>query len=154
MQVVPTMFVRLLKLDKTEREAFDVSSLESVVHAAAPCPIPVKKQMIEWWGKIIHEYYAGTEGNGFCYCNSDDWLSHEGTVGKAILGTLHIVDDDGAELPVGEIGGVYFESDGNFEYHNDPEKTESAKLNNGWSTLGDIGKIDEDGFLYLSLIHI
>jgi len=144
------MFVRLLKLDKTEREAFDVSSLESVVHAAAPCPIPVKKQMIEWWGKIIHEYYAGTEGNGFCYCNSDDWLSHEGTVGKAILGTLHIVDDDGVELPIGEIGGVYFESDGNFEYHNDPEKTESAKLNNGWSTLGDIGKVDEDGFLYLT----
>ena len=150
LQVVPTMFVRLLKLDKEQREAFDVSSLQSVVHAAAPCPIPVKKQMIDWWGKIIHEYYAGTEGNGFCYCNSEDWLTHEGTVGKAILGTLHIVDDNGSELSVGEIGGVYFESDGNFEYHNDPEKTEGAKLDNGWSTLGDIGKVDDEGFLYLT----
>ena len=150
LQVVPTMFVRLLKLDKEQREAFDVSSLQSVVHAAAPCPIPVKKQMIDWWGKIIHEYYAGTEGNGFCYCNSEDWLTHEGTVGKAILGTLHIVDDNGSELSVGEIGGVYFESDGNFEYHNDPEKTEGAKLHNGWSTLGDIGKVDDEGFLYLT----
>ena len=106
--------------------------------------------MIDWWGKIIHEYYAGTEGNGFCYCNSEDWLTHEGTVGKAILGTLHIVDDNGSELSVGEIGGVYFESDGNFEYHNDPEKTEGAKLDNGWSTLGDIGKVDDEGFLYLT----
>jgi len=150
LQVVPTMFVRLLKLEKAQRESFNVSSLQSVVHAAAPCPIPVKKQMIDWWGKIIHEYYAGTEGNGFCYCNSDDWLAHEGTVGRAIQGTLHIVDDEGTELPNGEIGGVYFESDSVFEYHNDPEKTKGARLENGWSTLGDIGKVDDDGFLYLT----
>ena len=154
LQAVPTMFVRLLKLEKSQRESFDVSSLETVVHAAAPCPIPVKKQMIEWWGPIIHEYYAGTEGNGFCYCNSEDWLAHEGTVGRAIQGILHIVDDEGNELPTGEIGGVYFESDSEFVYHNDPEKTKGARLDNGWSTLGDIGKVDGDGFLYLSLIHI
>ena len=140
MQVVPTMFVRLLKLERAQRESFDVSSLQSVVHAAAPCPIPVKKQMIDWWGKIIHEYYAGTEGNGFCYCNSEDWLAHEGTVGRAIQGILHIVDDDGNELPIGETGGVYFESDSVFEYHNDPEKTRGARLKNGWSTLGDIDR--------------
>ena len=150
LQAVPTMFVRLLKLEKTQRESFDVSSLQSVVHAAAPCPIPVKKQMIDWWGEIIHEYYAGTEGNGFCYCNSKDWLAHEGTVGRAIQGILHIVNDDGNELPTGEIGGVYFESDSVFEYHNAPEKTKGARLENGWSTLGDIGKVDEDGFLYLT----
>ena len=106
--------------------------------------------MIEWWGKIIHEYYAGTEGNGFAIATVTIGSATKERSEKAILGTLHIVDDDGAELPVGEIGGVYFESDGNFEYHNDPKKTESAKLNNGWSTLGDIGKIDEDGFLYLT----
>tara|TARA_B100000686_G_C16785372_1_gene974854 strand:- start:1907 stop:3229 length:1323 start_codon:yes stop_codon:yes gene_type:complete len=150
LQAVPTMFVRLLKLEKSQRESFDVSSLETVVHAAAPCPIPVKKQMIEWWGPIIHEYYAGTEGNGFCYCNSEDWLAHEGTVGRAIQGILHIVDDEGNELPTGEIGGVYFESDSEFVYHNDPEKTKGARLDNGWSTLGDIGKVDGDGFLYLT----
>ena len=149
-QVVPTMFVRLLKLEQSVRDKADVSSLETVVHAAAPCPIPVKKQMIEWWGPIIHEYYAGTEGNGFCYCNSQQWLEHEGTVGSAIQGILHIVDDDGEELPVGEVGAIYFESDSTFEYHNDPEKTKGARLENGWSTLGDIGRIDEEGYLYLT----
>ena len=150
LQVVPTMFVRLLKLDQSVRDKANVSSLQGVVHAAAPCPIPVKKQMIEWWGPIIHEYYAGTEGNGFCYCNSQQWLEHEGTVGSAIQGTLHIVDDNGEELPVGEVGAVYFESDSTFEYHNDPEKTKGARLANGWSTLGDIGRLDEDGYLYLT----
>ena len=121
------MFVRLLKLEKRLRDEADVTSLQGVVHAAAPCPIPVKKQMIDWWGPIIHEYYAGTEGNGFCYCNSQQWLEHEGTVGSAIQGILHIVDDDGKELPVGEIGTVYFESDSTFEYHNDPEEQEGAE---------------------------
>jgi acyl-CoA synthetase (AMP-forming)/AMP-acid ligase II len=149
-QVVPTMFVRLLKLAPEERARFDVSSLESVVHAAAPCPVPVKEQMIEWWGPIIHEYYAGTEGNGFCYVGSADWLEHKGTVGRPILGTLHIVDEDGVEVPAGEVGTVYFESDATFEYHNDPEKTASSRLANGWSTLGDMGKVDEDGYLYLT----
>ena len=150
LQAVPTMFVRLLKLDQNIRDKSNVSSLQAVVHAAAPCPIPVKKQMIEWWGPIIHEYYAGTEGNGFVYCNSQQWLEHEGTVGSAIQGTIHIVDDEGNELPLGEIGAIYFESDSVFEYHNDPEKTKNARLENGWSTLGDIGRLDEDGYLYLT----
>jgi long-chain acyl-CoA synthetase len=150
LQVVPTMFVRLLKLEKQFRDQADVTSLRTVVHAAAPCPVPIKKQMITWWGPIIHEYYAGTEGNGFCYCNSQQWLDHEGTVGKAITGIPHIVDDDGNELPVGKIGSIFFESDTTFEYHNDPKKTNDVRLANGWSTLGDVGRLDEDGYLYLT----
>ena len=151
-QWVPTMFVRMLKLEDEVRNQYDVSSLEFAIHAAAPCPVAVKEQMLDWWGPIIHEYYAGTEGNGFCYASPQDWLDHKGTVGKALTGAVHIVDDEGNEVPVGEEGGVYF---GNadmqqFEYHNDAEKTKGAFLDNGWSTLGDIGKLDEDGFLYLT----
>ena len=149
-QVVPTMFVRMLKLPEETRTEYDVSSLASVVHAAAPCPVEVKRQMIEWWGPIIHEYYAGTEGNGFVYCNSQDWLSHPGTVGRAILGTVRIVDDAGDELPPGEPGTIYFESGATFEYHNDPAKTASSRNDRGWSTLGDVGYLDEEGFLYLT----
>ena len=125
-QVVPTMFVRMLKLPEAERTQFDVSSLQSVIHAAAPCPVPVKQQMIEWWGPVIYEYYAGTEGNGFVACNSEEWLAHPGTVGKSILGTLHIFDEDGSEQPASESGTIYFEGASNFEYHNDPEKTTSV----------------------------
>jgi acyl-CoA synthetase (AMP-forming)/AMP-acid ligase II len=150
-QWVPTMFVRMLKLDEAVRHRYDVSSLEFAIHAAAPCPIAVKEQMLTWWGPIVHEYYAGTEGNGFCYAGPQDWLDHKGTVGKPISGELHIVDDDGNEVAVGEEGGVYFGSGlQDFEYHNDPEKTAAGRLSNGWSTLGDIGKVDEDGFLYLT----
>jgi acyl-CoA synthetase (AMP-forming)/AMP-acid ligase II len=149
-QVVPTMFVRMLKLDPSER-AGDVSSLRTVIHAAAPCPVEVKRQMIEWWGPIIFEYYAGTEGNGFVACNSEEWLAHPGTVGHALTGIVHIVDEEsGEEMPVGETGTVYFEGGATFEYHNDPEKTAGSRLKNGWSTLGDIGRLDEDGFLYLT----
>jgi long-chain acyl-CoA synthetase len=151
-QVVPTMFIRLLKLPEEVRAAADTSSLKVVVHAAAPCPAEVKSQMIDWFGPIIHEYYAGTEGNGFVYCNSEDWLAHRGTVGKAIIGTIHIVGDDGEELAVGEDGTVYFEGGSDFSYHNDPEKTASSRdpKGRGWSTLGDVGHVDEDGFLYLT----
>lgn len=153
-QVVPTMFIRMLKLPEEVRRRYDVSSLESVVHAAAPCPTEVKAQMIEWWGPIIHEYYAGTEGNGFVYTNSEDWLAHPGSVGKALIGTLHIVGDDGEELPTGEAGTVYFEGEAaaTFEYHKDPDKTASSRdaQGRGWSTLGDVGYLDEDGFLYLT----
>jgi acyl-CoA synthetase (AMP-forming)/AMP-acid ligase II len=150
-QWVPTMFVRMLKLDPAVRAKYDVSSLSFAIHAAAPCPIAVKEQMLEWWGPIVHEYYAGTEGNGFCYASPQDWLAHKGTVGRPISGELHIVDDDGNEVPVGEEGGVYFGGGvQEFEYHNDPEKTAAGRLGNGWSTLGDIGRVDEDGFLYLT----
>jgi long-chain acyl-CoA synthetase len=149
-QVVPTMFVRMLKLDPAEREAFDVSSLEAVVHAAAPCPIPVKEQMIEWWGPILHEYYAGTEGNGFTAIDTPQWLAHKGSVGRALVGTVHIVGEDGEELPPGEAGTVYFEGGGEFEYHNDPDKTAASHTAKGWSTLGDIGYLDEEGYLYLT----
>jgi long-chain acyl-CoA synthetase len=149
-QVVPTMFVRMLKLPDDVRAKYDVSSLQSVIHAAAPCPIPVKKQMIEWFGPIIHEYYAGTEGNGFVYCNSDMWLAHPGTVGTPINCTVHICGDDGEELPRHESGTVFFEGGASFEYHNDAEKTASSRHPNGWSTLGDVGYLDDDNFLYLT----
>ncbi len=149
-QVVPTMFVRLLKLPEEVRRRYDVSSLRCIIHAAAPCPVPVKKQMIEWFGPIIQEYYAGTEGNGFVYCNSEMWLAHEGTVGTPINCVVHICDDDGRELPRGEPGTVYFEGGSTFEYHNDAEKTSSSRHPSGWSTLGDVGYLDDDNFLYLT----
>ena len=151
-QVVPTMFVRLLKTPEEERKQFDVSSLKSVVHAAAPCPVPIKEQMIEWWGPIIHEYYAGTEGNGFVACTSEEWLAHKGTVGKSLAGVVHILDDDGDEQPVGESGTIYFEGGTSFEYHNDPEKTKGSQdpRGRGWTTLGDVGYLDADGYLYLT----
>ena len=149
-QFVPTMFVRMLKLPPEVRARYDVSSIRVAVHAAAPCPVTVKRQMIEWWGPVLHEYYAGTEGNGFVYTDSEDWLAHPGTVGKAIVGTLHVVGDDGQEVPTGEAGTVYFESEAQFSYHNDPDKTAESYLRDGWSTLGDVGHLDEDGFLYLT----
>jgi acyl-CoA synthetase (AMP-forming)/AMP-acid ligase II len=149
-QVVPTMFIRLLKLDPLVRAQYDVSSLRCVIHAAAPCPVIVKKQMIEWFGPVLHEYYAGTEGNGFVYCNSEMWLAHEGTVGTPINCVVHICDDDGEELPRGTAGTVYFEGGATFEYHNDAEKTASSRHPMGWSTLGDVGYLDDDNYLYLT----
>ena len=149
-QLVPTMFVRMLKLDQGERGRYDLSSLRCAIHAAAPCPIPVKEQMIEWWGPIIFEYYAGTEGNGFCSISSEEWLAHRGSVGRNLLGPIHILDDDGNELPVGQEGTVYFEGGPRFEYHNDPAATEGSRTPEGWSTLGDIGRLDDEGYLYLT----
>jgi acyl-CoA synthetase (AMP-forming)/AMP-acid ligase II len=149
-QFVPTMFVRMLKLPVKVRERYDLSSLRAVVHAAAPCPVPVKEQMIEWLGPIVHEYYAGSEGNCFFMTDSGTWLTHKGTVGKAVLGTAHVLDDDGIEVPNGIIGQIWFEGGGTFEYHNDPEKTAGVYNDRGWSTLGDLGHLDDDGFLFLS----
>jgi long-chain acyl-CoA synthetase len=149
-QFVPTMFVRMLKLDEATRAKYDVSSLVSVIHAAAPCPIPVKLQMITWWGEKIFEYYAGTEGNGFCSVTSAEWLAHEGTVGRPLLGELHICDEDGEEVTTGTAGTIFFGNGSTFEYHNDPEKTASSRHPKGWSTLGDIGYVDADGFLFLT----
>ena len=150
-QVVPTMFVRMLKLSDEQRLAHDLSSLIQVLHAAAPCPVDVKRQMIDWWGPIISEYYAGTEGNGFCFCDSEQWLAHPGTVGMPIGCEVHIVDDaTGEEVPAGDEGVVYFGGGSSFEYHLDEAKTRDSRLANGWTTLGDIGKLDEDGFLHLT----
>jgi len=149
-QWVPTMFVRMLKLPESVRAAYDVSSLRVAIHAAAPCPIPVKEQMIRWWGPVLCEYYAGTEGNGFTAINSEEWLAHKGSVGRPINSEVHIVDDAGGELPPHEAGTVYFSGGSRFEYHNDPDKTRAAYNERGWSTLGDIGYVDEDGFLYLT----
>ncbi|MEG9861707.1 MAG: AMP-binding protein [Parvularculales bacterium] len=150
-QWVPTMFVRMLKMPEEVRTRYDLSSHQCAIHAAAPCPPPIKRQMIDWWGPIINEYYAGTEGNGFCAINSEEWLAHEGSVGKALNAIVHIcADDSGEELPVGEQGVIYFESETEFEYHNSPEKTAESRHPKGWTTLGDIGRVDEDGYLYLT----
>jgi len=149
-QLVPTMFVRFLKLPDEVRLRHDVSSLTCAIHAAAPCPIPVKEKMIEWWGPIIWEYYGGTEGNGLTMCNSREWMAHKGTVGKAMVGKLRICDDDGSERPAGQPGTIYF-ADGNpFKYHNDPKKTAESRHPKGWTTLGDVGYVDTDGFLHLT----
>ncbi len=148
-QWVPTMFVRLLKLPAQERARFDVSSLQVAVHAAAPCPINIKEQMLDWWGPIIHEYYAGTENNGFCSITSQEWLQHRGSVGRASQGKLHICDEDGVELAAGETGLVYFSDGPVFSYHNDPQRTAQSRNARGWTTLGDIGRLDDEGYLYL-----
>jgi len=149
-QWVPTMFIRMLKLDPGVREKYDVSSLQCAIHAAAPCPIPVKEQMIDWWGPIIFEYYAGTEGNGFVAINSEEWLAHKGSVGRSLTATLHIVDDAGDEVPTGDVGTIYFEGGGQFEYYHDSEKTNDSRHPKGWTTLGDVGYVDEEGYLYLT----
>jgi long-chain acyl-CoA synthetase len=150
-QMVPTMFSRLLKLPEEVRTKYDLSSLKSIVHAAAPCPVPVKEQMIEWWGPIIVEYYGATEGNGYTFCDSEEWLAHKGTVGKSILGEIHILDEEGDEVPQGTSGTVWFKGATNFEYFNAPEKTaESRDATGEMSTVGDVGYLDEDGYLYLT----
>jgi len=152
-QWVPTMFVRMLKLPPEIRTRYDLSSHQVAVHAAAPCPIEVKRQMIEWWGPILYEYYAGTEASGSTFITSEDWLEHPGSVGRAALGVLHICDEDGKELPIGETGLVYFEREApTFEYHNDPDKTASARHPDhpNWNALGDVGYLDEEGYLYLT----
>jgi long-chain acyl-CoA synthetase len=149
-QLVPTMFVKMLKLPEEVRAAYDLSSLKMAVHAAAPCPVAVKSKMMDWWGPIIHEYYAGTEGNGFCTINPQEWLMKKGSVGKALLGELKIVGEDGAVLPPGESGTVYFANGPQFEYHNAPEKTAESRNAHGWTTLGDVGHVDEDGYLFLT----
>jgi acyl-CoA synthetase (AMP-forming)/AMP-acid ligase II len=149
-QMVPTMFVRLLKLDEADRRRYDLSSLRWVIHAAAPCPVEVKAQMLDWWGPIIHEYYSSSEGAGFTAIGPEEWRQHPGSVGRPRIGTLHIVGEDGADLAPGQIGTVYFEGVGRFEYHNDPVKTAEAFNAQGWSTVGDLGSVDAEGYLYLS----
>jgi len=149
-QFVPTHFVRMLKLPQNVREKYDVSSMVSAVHAAAPCPIPVKEQMMAWWGPVIHEYYAGTEGNGFCYISPEDWLARKGSVGRAIIGELKICGENGEALPVRSEGVVYFANGPPLNYHNDAAKAAENTNQHGWTTLGDVGWVDEDGYLYLT----
>lgn len=149
-QWVPTHFVRFLKLDPAQRSGYDLSSHKRALHAAAPCPVPIKREMIEWWGPIVNEYYAGSEGIGMTLVKSEAWLEHPGTVGQAIYGKLHICGPDGEEVPAGTDGLVYFENDLLPTYHNDPDKTREAMHPKGWMTLGDIGHVDADGFLFLT----
>ena len=150
-QVVPTMFSRMLKLPADVRERYDVSSLEVVIHAAAPCPVPVKQAMIDWFGPILVEYYGATEANGFTWCDSEQWLAHPGTVGAPVLGKLLILDDDGNEVPTGETGTVWFEGATNFTYYHDEAKTAESRDESGQrSTVGDVGYVDDDGYLYLT----
>ncbi|MBA2324958.1 MAG: acyl-CoA synthetase [Pseudonocardiales bacterium] len=153
-QFVPTMFVRMLQLPEQDRVMSDLSSLRLALHAAAPCPVEVKQKMIDWWGPILVEYYAGTEGNGMTVIDSPAWLTKPGTVGRPVLGALRICDDEtGVELSSGEIGTVYWERDVQpFAYHNDPEKTAAAQHPDHptWTTLGDIGCVDDEGFLFLT----
>jgi len=148
-QFVPTMFVRMLHLPDSVREGYDISSLRSVVHAAAPCPVAVKRQMLEWWGPIIDEYYAGTEDIGSTWITASEWLAHPGSVGRP-LSPAHVMGPDGEELGPGQEGVVYFEGGRPFEYHNDASATASMVNAQGWRTLGDIGMLDEDGYLYLT----
>lgn len=149
-QLVPTHMIRLLELPEAQRRAVDLSSLQVVVHAAAPCPVEVKRAFMDWVGPIVHEYYSGSEGVGFCKIGPEEWLAHPGSVGRSLSGAIHVLGDDGEELPPGTEGEVWFETPRTFEYHKDPDKTASVWNDRGWSWLGDIGRVDEDGYLYLT----
>lgn len=149
-QFVPVMFTRMLKLPEGVRNSYDLSSLRRVMHAAAPCPVEIKKQMIDWWGPIVDEYYASSEAIGATVIFAEDWLTHPGSVGKPMNGLVHILDEDGKELPPGQAGEIFFEGGADFEYLNDAEKTASSRESHGWKTVGDIGYVDEDGYLYLT----
>ncbi len=149
-QWVPTMFSRMLKLPPEERSRYDLSSMVFGVHGAAPCPVSVKEAMLEWWGPCLYEFYAGTEGNGMTLISADEWLTRPGSVGRVVLGVAHIVDEDGRELGPGQVGTVWFSDGFTFEYHDDVEKTREAYDDRGWSTLGDVGYLDDDGYLFLT----
>lgn len=149
-QWVPTMFVRLLNLTEGQRDANDLSSHRFAIHGAGPCAIHVKEAMLDWWGPIIHEYYAGTEGAGMCVIGPDEWLAHKGSVGRSIRGPVAILDDDGNSLPPGEVGQIWFSNSADFKYHGDPEQTSQARGPSGTGTFGDIGYLDDDGYLYLT----
>src|SRR6201988_1650636 len=149
-QFVPAMFTRMLKLPDSVRNSYDLSTLERVMHAAAPCPVEIKKQVIDWWGPIVDEYYASSEAIGSTLISAEEWLAHPGSVGKPMMCQIHIVDGDGKELPSGQAGEIYFEGGFCFEYLNDAEKTAASRDGHGWTTVGDVGYVDDDGYLYLT----
>jgi long-chain acyl-CoA synthetase len=153
-QWVPTMFHRLLKLPETERCRHDLSLHQLALHGAAPCSIDLKRRMIDWWGPILYEAYGCTELYGFTAIGTPDWLRHPGSVGRAVLGTIHICDSSGVEVPAGTVGNIYFagEQARSFSYTNDPERTKAARhpLHEDWATVGDIGYVDPEGYLYLT----
>jgi long-chain acyl-CoA synthetase len=149
-QFVPAMFVRMLKLPESVRDSYDLTSLRRVVHAAAPCPVDIKKQMIDWWGPIIDEYYASSEAVGASFIRAEEWLAHPGSVGRPLVGVPHILDENGEELPPGEVGEIYYEGGYSFEYLKDETKTAASRDSHGWVTVGDVGYLDEDGYLFLT----
>lgn len=151
-QVVPTMLSRIMKLPEEVRTKYDVSSLEQLLTSSAPCPIELKREVIEWLGPIVSERFGATEGIGGCFITAEEWLKHPGSVGRAAFGTPHVCDADGNELSINETGLIYFEGAGSFEYHNDPEKTRSTQhpVHPSWKTLGDLGYLDEEGYIYLT----
>ncbi|MDV6264649.1 acyl-CoA synthetase [Rhodococcoides yunnanense] len=149
-QFVPAMFVKMLKLDEPTRSKYDVSSLVAVVHAAAPCPVPIKRAMIAWWGRIVSEYYSSSEGAGATFITAPDWLEHPGSVGRAMMGSPVVIGPEGEELPTGEVGDIYFAESRKFGYLGDPDKTAAAHDAEGRSTVGDVGFLDEEGYLYLT----
>ena len=149
-QWVPTMFIRMLRLPEHDRKRYELSSLRYAIHAAAPCPIEIKEAMIDWWGPILYEYYSGTELIGRTSLNSIEWLERKGSVGTPEFGHVHIIDEEGNELGPNQPGVIYFSGGGRFEYHKSPEKTQQAYNKQGWATYGDIGYVDQDGYLYLS----
>ena len=149
-QWVPTMFVRILELPEATRSQFDLSSMRVAIHAAAPCPIHVKQALLAWWGDILFEYYAGSEGFGVTAINALEWRAKPGSVGRPTLGVLHITDEEGCELPIGEIGKIYFSGGPSFAYWNDPQKTKEAYHPKGWATYGDMGYVDAEGYLFLA----
>jgi fatty-acyl-CoA synthase len=141
----------MLKLPEAVRDSYDVSSLKRVVHAAAPCPVEIKQQMIEWWGPIVDEYYSSSEGAGITFITAQDWARHPGSVGKPLLGVAHVLDDNGDDVPAGQPGTIYFDiGTVAFEYHRDPEKTAASRDKHGWVTVGDIGYLDDEGYLFLT----
>lgn len=149
-QWVPTMFIRMLKLPEEIRQMYDLSTLRLAIHAAAPCPVEIKQQMIDWWGPVLFEYYSGTEGNTFTAIDSKNWLSHRGSVGQCFAGKIHILDDEGKKLPPLVPGNIFVEGGNEFEYYNDPEKTATSRSKEGWNSIGDIGYLDEEDYLYLT----
>lgn len=148
---VPTHFVRMLKLPDEVRKKYDVSSVTLIMHTGAPCPVETKYAMIDWFGPIIVEFYGGTERVGGALIRSEEWLAHPGSIGRSVMGAAYVVDEETWQpLPTGETGVIYFDTGEEFVYHGDQDKTNAMHSPQGWRTLGDIGRMDEEGYIYLT----